>query len=80
MVGGVNSPVRAYNAVGGEPLFIKYGSGAHVISENNKRYIDYVLSYGPLLAGHANEVSLRIYTMPLLKEQHLVRQRLKKLH
>ena len=55
LVGGVNSPVRAYNAVGGDPLFIKYGSGAHVISENNKRYIDYVLSYGPLLAGHANE-------------------------
>ncbi|MEK9726833.1 MAG: glutamate-1-semialdehyde 2,1-aminomutase [Candidatus Margulisiibacteriota bacterium] len=55
LVGGVNSPVRAYNAVGGDPVFMKSGSGPYVMAENNDRYIDYVLSYGPLLAGHANE-------------------------
>ena len=54
-IGGVNSPVRAYNAVGGSPVFIKSGKGAIVTDEDNKRYIDYVLSYGPLLAGHAND-------------------------
>ena len=54
-VGGVNSPVRAYNAVGGAPVFIRSGKGAIVTDEDDKRYIDYVLSYGPLLAGHAND-------------------------
>jgi glutamate-1-semialdehyde 2,1-aminomutase len=51
----VNSPVRAYNAVGGDPVFIKSGHGPYVTDEDGQRYIDYVLSYGPLLAGHANE-------------------------
>jgi glutamate-1-semialdehyde 2,1-aminomutase len=55
LVGGVNSPVRAYNAVGGAPVFIKSGQGPYVTSEQGQDYIDYVLSYGPLLAGHANE-------------------------
>ena len=53
LVGGVNSPVRAYNSVGGEPVFISSGKGAKVTSIDGKSYIDYVLSYGPLLAGHA---------------------------
>ena len=55
LVGGVNSPVRAYNAVGGDPVFITSGSGATVTSQDGHTFIDYVLSYGPLLAGHANE-------------------------
>ncbi|MEC8677430.1 MAG: glutamate-1-semialdehyde 2,1-aminomutase [Candidatus Margulisiibacteriota bacterium] len=55
LVGGVNSPVRAYNAVGGDPVFITSGSGATVTSQDGQTFIDYVLSYGPLLAGHANE-------------------------
>ncbi|RAP24032.1 glutamate-1-semialdehyde-2,1-aminomutase [Candidatus Marinamargulisbacteria bacterium SCGC AG-343-K17] len=55
LVGGVNSPVRAYKSVGGEPVFLKSGKGAMVTSIDNQSYIDYVLSYGPLLAGHAPE-------------------------
>ena len=55
LVGGVNSPVRAYNSVGGDPIFMKSGKGALITAEDEKTYIDYVLSYGPLLAGHAPE-------------------------
>ena len=58
LVGGVNSPVRAYQAVGGHPVFIKQGSGSHVICEDNQSYIDYVLSYGPLILGHAHPTVL----------------------
>jgi len=52
--GGVNSPVRAFNGVGGEPVFFKKGSGAYLTDENNKRYIDYVASWGPMILGHAH--------------------------
>ncbi len=52
--GGVNSPVRAFRGVGGEPLFFKKGSGAYLIDEDDKRYIDYVASWGPMLLGHAH--------------------------
>ena len=55
LVGGVNSPVRAYKTVGGDPIFLKSGKGANVTAIDNQSYIDYVLSYGPLLAGHAHE-------------------------
>jgi|694.fasta_scaffold87900_5 glutamate-1-semialdehyde 2,1-aminomutase len=54
-VGGVNSPVRSFNAVGGEPLFIKRGKGCYIYSEDGDAFIDYVLSWGPLLFGHAND-------------------------
>lgn len=54
--GGVNSPVRAFRGVGGEPLFFKAGEGAYLIDVDNKRYIDYVASWGPLILGHANPV------------------------
>ncbi|MEX1032503.1 MAG: glutamate-1-semialdehyde 2,1-aminomutase [Cellvibrionaceae bacterium] len=52
--GGVNSPVRAFKAVGGTPLFIKSASGAYVYDVDGKEYIDYVQSWGPMLLGHAN--------------------------
>ena len=52
--GGVNSPVRAFRAVGGTPLFFTRGEGPHVWDADNKRYIDYVGSWGPLIAGHAH--------------------------
>ena len=52
--GGVNSPVRAFKGVGGEPLFIARGEKARLIDEDGNSYIDYVLSWGPLLAGHAH--------------------------
>jgi glutamate-1-semialdehyde 2,1-aminomutase len=52
--GGVNSPVRAYRAVGGEPPVLVRGDGAFVWDEDGRRYIDYVGAFGPLLLGHAN--------------------------
>ncbi len=51
--GGVDSPVRAYRAVGGKPPFIARGEGAYVWDADGNRYIDYVLSWGPLILGHA---------------------------
>ena len=52
--GGVDSPVRAFRAVGGEPLFITRGEGAYLWDADGNRYIDYVLSWGPLILGHAH--------------------------
>ncbi len=50
--GGVNSPVRAFRGVGGNPLFFQGGEGAWLIDEDNNRYIDYVGAWGPLILGH----------------------------
>jgi glutamate-1-semialdehyde 2,1-aminomutase len=52
--GGVNSPVRAFKSVGGTPLFFKRGQGAYVWDADDKRYIDYVNSWGPMIAGHCH--------------------------
>ncbi len=52
--GGVNSPVRAFRGVGGEPLFLKRGAGPYVYDEDDRRYIDYVGSWGPMILGHAH--------------------------
>lgn len=52
--GGVNSPVRAFRGVGGEPIFFKRGEGAYLIDEDERRYIDYVGSWGPMVLGHAH--------------------------
>lgn len=52
--GGVNSPVRAFRSVGGEPRFFKRGLGPHVWDEDDLRYVDYVGSWGPMIAGHAH--------------------------
>lgn len=52
--GGVNSPVRAFRAVGGAPRFIARGEGAFLVDVDGNRYIDYVLSWGPLILGHAH--------------------------
>ena len=54
IAGGVNSPVRAFRGVGGEPLFIRRARGAHVEAEDGRRYIDYVGSWGPMILGHAD--------------------------
>ena len=54
MPGGVNSPVRAYRAVGGDPLFIAQGKGAVIIDVDGNEYVDCVLSWGPLILGHAD--------------------------
>ena len=50
--GGVNSPVRAFKAVGGTPIFIKKAKGAYLFDEDGHRYIDYISSWGPLILGH----------------------------
>jgi len=54
MPGGVSSPVRAFRAVGGSPLFIERGEGAYLVDVDGNRYVDYVLSWGPLILGHAH--------------------------
>ena len=51
--GGVNSPVRAFKSVGGTPIFIERGRGAHIEDADGHKYIDYVMSWGPLIHGHA---------------------------
>jgi glutamate-1-semialdehyde-2,1-aminomutase len=53
--GGVNSPVRAFKAVGGHPIFIERGIGSHVVDVDGNDFIDYICSWGPLILGHANE-------------------------
>lgn len=57
--GGVNSPVRAFKGVGGEPLFIERAEGAYIYTTDGRRYIDYVGSWGPMIAGHAHPRVLR---------------------
>ncbi|PKM31825.1 MAG: glutamate-1-semialdehyde-2,1-aminomutase [Gammaproteobacteria bacterium HGW-Gammaproteobacteria-11] len=52
--GGVNSPVRAFRSVGGTPIFFKHAEGAYVTDEDNKRYVDYVGSWGPMILGHSH--------------------------
>lgn len=53
--GGVNSPVRAFKAVGGTPIFVKYARGAYLYDEDDRRLIDYINSWGPMILGHAYE-------------------------
>jgi glutamate-1-semialdehyde 2,1-aminomutase len=53
LVGGVNSPVRAFGAVGGSPPFIRRAAGAYIEDAEGKRYVDFVMSWGPLIHGHA---------------------------
>lgn len=57
--GGVNSPVRSFKAVGGKPVFIKKGKGSHIYGENGSSYIDYCMSWGALILGHAHPEIVR---------------------
>ena len=52
--GGVNSPVRAFRAVGGDPPFIQSARGAELLTADGKTYVDYVMSWGAIIAGHAH--------------------------
>ena len=56
--GGVNSPVRAFGGVGGEPFVVERGEGARIWDVDGREYIDFVLSWGPLVLGHAPPVVL----------------------
>ena len=60
--GGVNSPVRAFQAVGGTPLFIARGEGQYLIDADGRRYLDFVGSWGPLILGHAHPQVIRAIT------------------
>lgn len=81
--GGVNSPVRAFKAVGGTPLFIKRAKGAYLYDEDDNQYIDFVLSWGPMILGHANDDVLKAvekslydgtsYGAPSVKETRLAK-------
>ncbi len=53
--GGVNSPVRAFKAVGGTPIFVSHAKGAYLYDEDGNRYVDFISSWGPLILGHAYE-------------------------
>jgi glutamate-1-semialdehyde 2,1-aminomutase len=55
LVGAVNSPVRAFKSVGGNPLFIKKAKGSTIVDADGNRYVDYVLSYGPMIIGHRHK-------------------------
>jgi glutamate-1-semialdehyde 2,1-aminomutase len=57
--GGVNSPVRAFRAVGGEPVFIDHASGPYLYDVDDNRYLDYVQSWGPMILGHAHPAVLQ---------------------
>jgi glutamate-1-semialdehyde 2,1-aminomutase len=65
LVGGVNSPVRAFSAVGGDPFFVASGSGARITDADGNEYIDYVLSWGPLILGHAHPAVTEAVTKAL---------------
>ncbi len=54
MPGGVNSPVRAFRSVGGDPLFMERGEGSRIFDVDGNAYVDYVMSYGPLILGHSH--------------------------
>jgi len=65
--GGVNSPVRAFRAVGGQPLFIDRGQGAYLYDVDGNRFVDYVLSWGPLILGHAHPAVVAAITETTLR-------------
>jgi glutamate-1-semialdehyde 2,1-aminomutase len=62
IAGGVNSPVRAFTSVGGEPVFFKSAHGAWVESEDGRRFIDYVGSWGPMILGHSHPAVIKAVT------------------
>lgn len=65
--GGVNSPVRAFKSVGGNPIFIDRGKGSHIWDADGNEYIDYCCSWGPLILGHANDTVLAAVTETMAK-------------
>ena len=58
--GGVNSPVRAFRSVGGDPLFMQRGEGSRIFDADGNSFVDYVMSYGPLVLGHAHPEVVRV--------------------
>ncbi len=62
IAGGVNSPVRAFAGVGGEPVFFKSAKGAWLVAEDGRRYIDYIGSWGPMILGHGHPAVIEAVT------------------
>jgi len=67
MPGGVNSPVRAFRAVGGDPVFIDHASGPYLYDVDGNRYLDYVQSWGPMILGHAYSAVLEAVTLASMR-------------
>ena len=67
IVGGVDSPVRAFRSVGGDPLFMRSARGSHIQDADGKDYVDYVLSWGPMILGHAHPSVVRAAEKALRK-------------
>ena len=65
--GGVNSPVRAFKGVGGEPVFVDHAAGAYIFDPDGRRYIDYVGSWGPMILGHAHPQVIEAVTAAVHK-------------
>ena len=65
--GGVNSPVRAFKGVGGEPVFVDHAEGAYIFDPDGRRYIDYVGSWGPMILGHAHPQVIEAVTAAVHK-------------
>lgn len=72
MPGGVSSPVRAFNAVGGSPIVFDRANGPYAWDVDGNQYIDYVLSWGPCIAGHANSEVLNSLRNTLKKGTRLI--------
>ena len=73
--GGVNSPVRAFRGVGGEPIFFKRAAGAYATAADGRRFIDYVGSWGPMILGHAHPAVIKAVQevgrrRPVLRRAH----------
>ncbi|HKQ17086.1 MAG TPA: aminotransferase class III-fold pyridoxal phosphate-dependent enzyme, partial [Solirubrobacterales bacterium] len=60
--GGVNSPVRAMRSIGRDPIFVARGEGAEIVDVDGNLYVDYVCSWGPLIAGHAHQAVVEAVT------------------
>lgn len=67
LVGGVDSPVRAFRAVGGDPVFMRSAKGAHITDADGRSYVDFVLSWGPMILGHAHPVVVKAAERALRK-------------
>ena len=63
--GGVNSPVRAFKSVGGTPLFIKRAEGAYLYDSDDRQLIDYIGSWGPMVAGHSHPKVIQAVTQAI---------------
>ena len=77
--GGVNSPVRAFKSVQGDPIFIKSAKGSRITDIDNNEYIDFVGSWGPMILGHADERVIAAIQAAAVRNKLMEHQQLPKL-